>query len=81
MKIEVKSLEVRQQVTKKDKTLHWQKVGTVVANGEWPVVFDMFLPDGKPLPLGQHEVHVAFKADTWGSLLVDPFNTKVVPGK
>jgi len=80
IEIEVKSTAVRQQTTKRDNVLHWQKVG-YDGGDDWPVVFDWFLPEGRPLPVGKHQVKLALKADQWGSLQVDPFNSEVVPAK
>jgi len=77
MEIEVRSLETRKQLTKSEKTLTWQKAGIVQGN-DFPVVFEMFLPDGNPVPLGKHRFEVKFKADQYGSLIVDTFNCRVL---
>jgi len=77
--IEVRSLEVRTQLTKSGKSLDWQKVG-MVQGDDFPVVFEVFLPEGKPLSMGKHRLDLKFKADQWGSLVVDTFNCRVMPG-
>lgn len=74
--IEVRSLETRVQDTKAGKRLTWQKVG-LLQKDQFPLVFEVFLPEGRPYPLGVHKIHLAFKTDTWNSLQVDPFNSKV----
>jgi len=79
-KIEVRSLETRVQNTKGGKTLHWQKVG-LLQEDQFPLVFEVFLPEGRPLPLGQHQINLAYRADQWNSLQVDPFNSRVSLGK
>jgi len=79
VEIEVKGQEVRRQETKSGKTLVWQKVG-MNQGADWPVVFEVFLPDGNPVPLGKHRFEMRFKADQYGSLQLDTFNCRVLPG-
>ena len=80
LKIEVRSLDVRRQETQSGKILHWQKVG-LLQKDEFPLVFEVFREDGKPLPLGAHDFTPAFKTDNWNNLTVDAFNSKVTPAK
>jgi len=78
--IEVRTNEVRQQQTKSGKTLHWQKAG-MTQGDDFPVVFEVFLPDGVPMTVGKHQLDMHFKADQYGSLVVDTFNCRVIKGQ
>ena len=81
IEVVVKSLAIRQQTAKSGNVLHWQMVGMETGDGEWPVVFEMFRPDGVPLSIGTHKVKLAFKANQYNGLEVNPFDTKEVATK
>ena len=78
--IEFKSTELRKQTSQKGNDLYWQKAG-MDQGGDWPIVFEVFCPDGRSNQPGKYTFLPAFKADQWGSLQIDPFNSKVLPLK
>jgi len=80
VEVTVRSLELRTQETKSGKTFFWQKVG-MEQDSDWPVVFELFRPDGKALGLGKHRVQLAFQSSQYNQLEVNPFNTMVVSQK
>jgi len=80
IEVTVRSLEVRKQTTKAGRELHWQKVGMEQEN-DWPVVFELFRPEGSPLPLGKHQVHLVFQSSQYNQLEVNPFDIVAVPSK
>ena len=80
LKIEFKTTEMRKQTTKTGKELYWQKAG-LLTSGDWPIVFDVFCPDGLPHPLGKADFEVTFRSDQWGSLEIAAFNCRVLESK
>jgi len=50
-------------------------------DSDWPVVFELFRPDGKALGLGKYRVQLAFQSSQYNQLEVNPFNTVVVAQK
>ncbi len=76
LKVEIKSTEMRKQITQKGNELYWQKAG-LENTGDWPLVFDVFCPDGRPYPVGKYSFLPAFKADQWGSLQINPFDSRL----